>query len=91
MPLGTFIGSFWPTVDAERLGDTVLLPYLWTYLVFIIPDFLFLGSLFYIFALKTRSMMGMYLGVIGFFILLKILPETKGKSLEQIELELVKD
>ena len=28
---------------------------------------------------------------IGFFILLKILPETKGKSLEQIEFELVKE
>jgi len=30
------------------------------------------------------------IATIGFFILLKILPETKGKSLEQIELELVK-
>jgi MFS family permease len=28
---------------------------------------------------------------VGFFILLKILPETKGKSLEQIEFDLVKD
>ena len=28
---------------------------------------------------------------VGFFIMLKILPETKGKSLEQIELELVKN
>lgn len=28
---------------------------------------------------------------IGFFVLLKILPETKGKSLEQLELELVKN
>jgi MFS family permease len=28
---------------------------------------------------------------VGFFILLKILPETKGKSLEQIEFELVKN
>jgi MFS family permease len=27
---------------------------------------------------------------VGFFVMLKILPETKGKSLEQIELELVK-
>lgn len=30
------------------------------------------------------------LGIIGFFILIKILPETKGKSLEQLESELVK-
>lgn len=29
------------------------------------------------------------IAVIGFFVLLKILPETKGKSLEQIEMELV--
>ena len=28
---------------------------------------------------------------VGFFVLLKILPETKGKSLEQLELELVKN
>ncbi len=28
---------------------------------------------------------------VGFFVMLKILPETKGKSLEQIELELVKN
>ena len=71
-PLGTFIGSFWPTVDTERLGDTTLLPYLWTYIVFIIPNFLFFSALFYIFALKTRSMMGMYLGVVGFFILYSV-------------------
>jgi MFS family permease len=31
------------------------------------------------------------IAVIGFFVLFKLLPETKGKSLEQIESELVKD
>lgn len=31
------------------------------------------------------------IALIGFFILLKILPETKGKSLEQLEKELVRD
>jgi ABC-2 type transport system permease protein len=72
VPLGTLIGSFWPTVDAERLGATTLLPYFWAYLIFVIPNFLFCSALFYVFALKTRSMMGMYLGVIGFFILYEI-------------------
>jgi len=69
VPLGTLIGTFWPTIDAERLGDTQLLPYVCAYLIFIIPNFLFCSALFYIFALKARSMMGMYLGVVGFFIL----------------------
>jgi MFS family permease len=31
------------------------------------------------------------IALVGFFILLKILPETKGKSLEELELEFVKD
>lgn len=72
VPLGTLIGTFWPTIDAERLGSTQLLPYIWAYLVFIIPNFLFCSALFYSFALKARSMMGMYLGVVGFFILYEI-------------------
>jgi len=71
-PLGTLIGSFWYSVDPERLGDTSLIPYLWSYLVFVIPNFLFCSVLFYIFAIKTRSMMGMYLGVIAFFILYNV-------------------
>ncbi len=68
-PLGMLIGSFWPTVDAERLGPTMLSPYFWSYVVFVIPNFLFCSVLFYAMALKARSMMGMYLGIIGFFIL----------------------
>ena len=68
-PLGTLIGSLMPWVDADRLGATSLMPYFKTYLVFIIPNFIFTGALFYSFAMLTRSMMGMYLSVIGFFIL----------------------
>ncbi|MBL4660429.1 MAG: hypothetical protein JKY19_08735 [Alcanivoracaceae bacterium] len=71
-PLGTLIGSLWPSVDADRLGTTVLTPYFWTYLIFIIPNFLFCSILFYAFASFGRSMMGMYLGVVGFFVLYSI-------------------
>ena len=69
VPLGSLIGSFWPSVDADRLGSTLLTPYFWTYLIFIVPNFIFCGALFYSFAMLSRSMMGMYLGVVGFFVL----------------------
>ncbi|BFM12875.1 M1 family aminopeptidase [Simiduia litorea] len=72
VPLGSLIGSFWPTVDPERLGSTQLMPYLWSYVVFVIPNFLFCSVLFYLLAVKTRSMMGMYLGVVSFFILYEL-------------------
>ena len=71
-PLGTLIGSVMPWVDADRLGATSLIPYINTYLIFIIPNFIFCSALFYVFAMFTRSMMGMYLGVVAFFILFSI-------------------
>lgn len=72
VPIGTLIGSLWPTVDVERLGATTLIPYLWAMLIFAIPNFLFCSALFYSFAMFTRTMMGMYLGVIAFFIFYSI-------------------
>lgn len=69
VPFGTLIGTLMPWVDADRLGATSLYPYMWTYLIFIIPNFIFCGALFYSFAMLSRSMMGMYLGVVGFFVL----------------------
>ncbi len=72
VPLGTLIGSAWYSVDPERLGPTLLTPYLWGYLIFVIPNFIFCSVLFYSFAMIVRSMMGMYLGVVGFFILYEV-------------------
>lgn len=69
VPLGTLIGSLMPWVDSDRLGATSLFPYINTYLIFIIPNFIFTSALFYAFASMTRSMMAMYLGVVAFFIL----------------------
>ncbi len=69
VPLGTLIGSLMPWVDADRLGPTLLSPYIKTFLIFVVPNFIFCGVLFYAFAMKSRSMMGMYLGVVAFFIL----------------------
>jgi ABC-2 type transport system permease protein len=72
VPLGTILGSLMPWVDADRLGDTSLLPYIKSYLIFIIPNFIFMAAMFYSFAMLTRTMMGMYLGVVGFFVLYNV-------------------
>ena len=69
VPLGLLIGSWMPWVDAERFGPTMLSFYLWPLFLMVIPSLLFCAALFYSLAVLTRSMMGMYLGVVGFFIL----------------------
>jgi SP family arabinose:H+ symporter-like MFS transporter len=32
-----------------------------------------------------------FVALVGFFVLLKILPETKGKSLEELEMEFIRN
>lgn len=72
VPLGSLIGSLWPTVDPDRLGPINVMSYLTIYSLFIIPNFTFCSVLFYAFASLTRSMMGMYLSVVAFFVLYAI-------------------
>ncbi|QOC23234.1 ABC transporter permease [Wenzhouxiangella sp. AB-CW3] len=69
VPLAIWFGSLMPWVDSERFGPTVLSYYLWPYVYLVMPSLLFCAALFYALAIATRSMMAMYLGVVGFFIL----------------------
>ncbi len=69
VPLAIWLGSLMPWVDAERFGPTVIAFYLWPYVSLVLPSLLFCAALFYALAVATRSMMAMYLGVVGFFVL----------------------
>ncbi|RUO26477.1 hypothetical protein CWE09_07150 [Aliidiomarina minuta] len=69
IPLGLLLGSLMPWVDAERFGPTVIAYYLWPLVVLVAPTLLFCAVLFYALAMASRSMMGMYLGVVAFFVL----------------------
>lgn len=66
--LGLLIGSFMPWLDPERLGPTMLSPYIAGFAFFILPTMLFLGATFYVVASLTRSWLYTYLGVILFFV-----------------------
>lgn len=67
--IGLMLGPLMPWVDAARVGPFSLQPYLWGFAVLVIPNLLFIGALLMLLAATTRSMMLVYVGVIGFFVL----------------------
>lgn len=69
VPLGLFIGSLMPWLDAERLGDFSLAAYLAPYLLFSVPTGFVLSAIFYAAALRFKSMMAVYLFALGLFVL----------------------
>jgi len=64
VPLGIFIGSLMPWLDAETLGPNRPIYYFFPLLVLAIPNVLITSALFFALATATRSMMATYLGVV---------------------------
>ena len=69
IPLGVWIGSHMPWLDAEQVGPNRLVFYLRPYLWLGLPDLLLTSALFFALATVTRSMMATYVGVVAFLIL----------------------
>lgn len=67
--LAMMAGSSMPSVDPERVGPFSLQPYLWSFLVFVVPNLLFIASLLMLLAATTRSMILVYVGVLAFLVL----------------------
>ena len=67
--LATMLGPVMPWVDAQRVGAFSLQAYAWSFAVIVIPNLLFIGALLMLLAATTRSMLLVYVGVLGFFVL----------------------
>ncbi len=67
--LGMMLGTQMPWVDPHRLGPFSLAPYAWAIVVMVIPNLLFTGALLSLLAATTRSMLMVYLGILGFLVL----------------------
>ncbi|HEX7813570.1 ABC transporter permease/M1 family aminopeptidase [Dyella sp.] len=67
--LGIALGGSMPWVDAARLGPSSVRGYAWTFSVFVAPDMLFLAGLLSLLAVTTRSLLGVYIGILAFFAL----------------------
>ncbi|MBP1206441.1 ABC-type transport system involved in multi-copper enzyme maturation permease subunit [Duganella sp. 1411] len=67
--VGMLLGPLMPWVDTARVGPLPGAAYLWSFAFFVIPNLLFVGALLMLLAATTRSMMLVYVGVLGFFVL----------------------
>jgi ABC-type transport system involved in multi-copper enzyme maturation permease subunit len=66
---GLIIGGAMPWIDPQRLGPFSLEPHVWSFAVIVIPNLIFMTALLSLLAVTTRSLLSVYLGVIGFFVL----------------------
>jgi len=67
--LGIMLGGAMPWIDPQRLGEFSLAPHLWSFAIVVIPNLIFMTALLSLLAVTTRSLLSVYLGVIGFFVL----------------------
>lgn len=77
---GLWFGSLMPWLDAARLGPTPWAAYGWAMGVLVLPNLFFLGALVFLLATLTRSMLGAYVGVIGFIVLYVIAGLALGRG-----------
>jgi ABC-type transport system involved in multi-copper enzyme maturation permease subunit len=66
VPLAICLGSLMPWADPSTLGPNRLIDHLYGYFLIALPNLLIHSAVFFALATTTRSMMGTYLGVIGF-------------------------
>jgi ABC-type transport system involved in multi-copper enzyme maturation permease subunit len=76
--IGMWLGSLMPWLDPARLGPTPWRAYGWALGVLVLPNLFFLGTLLFLLATLTRSMLAAYIGVIAFFMLWSIASVTLG-------------
>lgn len=66
---GLFVAQFMPWIEPERLGPVTPVPYLWAMGVIVLPNLLFMAALLSLLAIATRSVLWVYVGVLGFIVL----------------------
>ena len=65
--IGLFIGFLMPYLDQEGIGPFRFDAYLQPFLVFVVPNVFFIGSIIFALAILTRRMLPTYLGAIVLF------------------------
>ncbi|MEO8002803.1 MAG: M1 family aminopeptidase [Arenimonas sp.] len=64
-----FIAQFMPWIDPERLGPVSIQPLAWAFFIIVVPNVLFTGAILAFMAVTTRSVLWVYIGILGFMVL----------------------
>ena len=64
-----FVAQFMPWIEPVRLGAIRITPYLFGLGVMVIPNVLFTCALLALLAVTTRSVLWVYVGILGFFLM----------------------
>ncbi|MBN8480690.1 MAG: ABC transporter permease subunit, partial [Xanthomonadales bacterium] len=67
--VGLFVAQFMPWIEPQRLGPVTVAPTAWSFVVLVLPNLLFTTALLALLAVTTRSILWVYIGVLGFFVL----------------------
>jgi ABC-2 type transport system permease protein len=70
--VGLYFGVLMPWVDPARLGPTNFMAFGYGFVVFVLPNLLFIAAFLFLLATLTRSMLGTYVGLIAFFVLWQV-------------------
>ncbi|MES2128911.1 MAG: M1 family aminopeptidase [Pseudomonadota bacterium] len=63
------LGSSMSFIDPDRVGPFAFHAYVWSVLVFVLPNLLFVAALLMLLAATTRSMILVYVGILAFMVL----------------------
>lgn len=69
VPIGYLLGCMMPWIEQTRIGPTQLSSYFTTFFYISVPTLFALSSIFYSIAVRTKSMMMVYISVVALFIL----------------------
>ena len=64
-----FVAQFMPWIEPARLGAVRLMPYVFGLGVMVIPNVLFTSALLALLSVATRSVLWVYVGILGFFLM----------------------
>src|SRR5476649_386743 len=65
IPLGAWLGTYVPGIDADRIGHVSALAYLIPYCCSILPNIFIFGAIFFVLAALTRRMLPVYVSSVS--------------------------